>query len=205
MVRTVNRLPEKISLIAGTDVSGADERGEVRAVVVLLSYPTLKIVEVAHARERPPFPYIPGLLSFRETPVLLKAFECLQRTPDLIIVDGQGTAHPRRFGIACHLGLLLDAPAIGCGKSILTGRYGTLAWAKGATAPLVDKGETIGAAVRTRNGVSPVYISPGHHIDMPTSIAWVIRCATRYRLPEPTRLAHQTATALLNEPRSRLL
>lgn len=204
-VRKVNRLPAHITHIAGTDVSGVDKDGEVRAVVVVLAYPGLKVVEVASARERPAFPYVPGFLSFRETPILLKAFEQLKLTPDLIFVDGQGTAHPRRFGIACHLGLLLDAPTIGCAKSILTGRYVRLSDAKGSTAPLMDKGEVIGSAVRTRDGISPVYVSPGHHIDMPTAVEWVLKCGKGYRLPEPTRLAHHTATTLLKDGASRLL
>ncbi len=199
-----NRLPERVRRIAGTDVSGVDAEGKVRAVVVVLTYPALTVVEVASVQETPAFPYVPGLLSFRETPLLLKAFEKLTHAPDLLMVDGQGIAHPRRFGIACHLGLLLDVPAIGCGKSILTGRYGKLGEKKGAMAALTDKGETIGAAVRTRDGVTPVYVSPGHHIDLPTAIAWVTACATQYRLPEPTRLAHQTATALLKGLGNRL-
>ncbi len=198
-------MPARVSRIAGTDISGVDAEGKVRAVVVVLTYPALTVVEAASVHETPSFPYVPGLLSFRETPLLLKAFEKLTRAPDLVIVDGQGIAHPRRFGIACHLGLLLDIPAIGCGKSILTGRHGKLGEKKGATAALIDKGETIGAAVRTRDGVTPVYISPGHRVDLPTAVAWALACATQYRLPEPTRLAHQTATALLKGEENRLL
>jgi deoxyribonuclease V len=151
-------------------------------------------VEQVVARAQVRFPYVPGLLSFREIPVLLPCFERLRTPPDLVIVDGQGIAHPRRLGLAAHLGLLLDLPSIGCAKSRLTGHpAGELAPERGARVPLVDRGETVGYALRTRAGTSPVFVSTGHRIGLDEAAAWVLACATRFRLPEPTRLAHQAA------------
>ena len=145
------------------------------------------------AEGKPPFPYIPGLLSFRETPVLLDALEKLETQPDIIYVDGQGLAHPRRFGLACHIGLLTETPTIGCAKSILVGSHEELPSSLGAHRPLVHKGEEIGAAVRTRDKVRPMYISPGHLIDIDTSVQWVLASCKGRRMPEPTRRAHQAA------------
>jgi deoxyribonuclease V len=138
------------------------------------------------------FPYVPGLLSFRETPVLLEPLSRV-RKPDLLLVDGQGFAHPRRFGIACHLGLLLDVPAIGCAKSRLCGEHAEPDWAAGSQAPLRDGGQVIGAVLRTRDGVNPIYVSVGHRIGLAEAAEWVLRCCRGLRLPEPTRLAHQAA------------
>lgn len=143
------------------------------------------------------FPYVPGYLSFRELPALIAAWERLQVRPDAVIFDGQGIAHPRRFGIACHGGLLFDTPSVGCGKSILVGRHGPLGEAKGSTAELVHRGEVVGMAVRTRSGVKPVYVSPGHLMDLPTAVALVLGMTTRYREPETTRRSHR----LVNEVR----
>lgn len=183
-----------VNLIAGVDVGleGADNQ-VARAAVVVLRASDLVPIEASTARLPVAFPYIPGLLAFREIPVILKAFEQLQTTPDLIIVDGQGRAHPRRLGIACHLGVLLDLPMIGCAKSILCGRAETPHAERGAWLPLMDHGEQIGAALRTRVGVTPVYVSVGHRISLSSSIRFVLDSCTRYRLPETTRWAHRIA------------
>lgn len=176
-------------LVAGLDVGVRDTRARAAAVVVEL--PALRAVEQHTADSAVQFPYIPGLLSFREVPALAPVLAALTAVPDVLIVDGQGRAHPRRFGLACHVGLLLDHPTIGCAKSLLAGRVeGPLPNERGAWAPVRDRGELIGAAVRTRPGVSPVYVSVGHRVTLEDAIAVVLRCTTRYRLPEPARLAH---------------
>ena len=179
--------------IAGVDVSVLRIEGVVTGAVVVLEYPGFAIAETRVVRGRLDFPYIPGLLSFRESPVILTACEGLSITPDLILVDGQGVAHPRRFGLASHLGLLLDTPTIGCAKSRLCGRHEVPGVEPGSYAELVDGGETIGVALRTRLGTNPVYVSIGHKVDLPIAIHWVLECCRGYRLPEPTRLAHQAA------------
>ena len=166
-----------------------EESGMARAAVVLLSYPALEIVE-QHVYEEPVrMPYIPGLLSFREIPCILGAFDQLKRQPDLVMVDGQGIAHPRRLGIASHLGLWLDLPTIGCAKSILTGHHAKVGEEVGDWVPLHADGETIGAVLRTRARVKPMIVSIGHRISLETSLRYVLACGKGYRLPEPTRLA----------------
>jgi len=175
------------------DISARWGRGMGVGAVVVLSYPALEVVEVQVVEEMIDFPYVPGLLSFREAPVIVAACERLTLVPDLILVDGQGVAHPRRCGLASHLGLLLDVPTIGCAKSILCGRHDTLAEAPGEFAELRHNGDAIGVALRTKARVKPVYVSIGHKIDLPSAVAWVTRCCRGYRLPEPTRLAHQAA------------
>lgn len=184
-----------IRLIAGVDVSTSRGSDLGDAAVVLLSWPDLTLVESAHARMRLAMPYIPGLLSFREAPVVLAAFAKLARRPDLLMVDGQGRAHPRRFGIACHLGVLLDLPTLGCGKSILVGTHAELEPERGSTAPLIHRSEVVGYAVRTKTRVNPVYVSCGHRISLETAVSWVLDCARGYRLPEPTRQAHLASNA----------
>lgn len=181
---------EAIRTVAGADISFDKGSETVFAGFVLLRLPTMEVVEKAGVRTRATFPYVPGLLSFRETPPLLEAWEKLETRPDALICDGQGLAHPRRFGIACHLGLLLDLPTVGCAKSILTGRHGPVGEEPGDWAPLIDRRETVGAALRTRAGVSPVFVSVGHRCDLPGAIALVRRCAGATRVPETTRLAH---------------
>lgn len=180
-----------IRLIAGVDVSVKNEQSH--AAIVVMTYPGLLPVETVLAQRPTPFPYIPGLLSFREGPVLEEAFEKLQSEPDVFLFDGMGIAHPRRIGIASHMGLWLGRPTIGCGKTLLCGRYKDLAGEKGAAAPLVDRGETIGVALRTRTAKNPMFISPGHLADIPTSASLVLACSPKYRLPEPIRLAHNAA------------
>jgi deoxyribonuclease V len=179
--------------IAGVDISVDRVRGVARGAVVVLSYPELKLVETRVVSGKVDFPYVPGLLSFREAPLTLAAFERLETAPDLVLFDGQGIAHPRRLGLAAHLGLFLDTPAIGCAKSRLCGRHDTPGLAPGSYAELVDGGEVIGAALRTKLGTNPVYVSIGHKIDLEGAIDWVMRCCRGYRLPEPTRLAHLAA------------
>ncbi|MNR81376.1 Endonuclease V [compost metagenome] len=181
--------------IAGVDVSTSRGSEEGYAAIVVLRLPELEIVEVAEARMPMPMPYIPGLLSFREVPVALAAYARLTVEPDLILVDGQGRAHPRRFGIACHLGVLLDKPTIGCAKSILVGTHDALPPERGSTAPLVHRQEVVGVAVRTKTKVNPVFVSCGHRISLETAVRWVLDCARGYRLPEPTRQAHLASNA----------
>lgn len=181
-----------VQLIAGVDLGFKQEVA--RASVVVLNFPELQPVDGVIAESRVQFPYIPGLLSFREIPSLLKAIEKLDTEPDLIIADGQGIAHPRRFGIASHLGLILDKPTIGCAKSRLCGKYSVPQCEAGSIAHLYDGDEIIGAAVRTRANVKEVYISIGHRVSLDSAIQLTLACCRRYRLPETTRWAHQTAS-----------
>lgn len=183
-----------VQTVAGVDV-GFEAGGTVtRAAIAILTYPELELQESAVARCPTVFPYIPGLLSFREIPAVLQAFAQLRTSPDLLLCDGQGLAHPRRFGIACHLGLLVNLPSIGVAKSRLVGHYTEPATTKGAQQPLEDRGETIGVVLRTRTGTKPLYISVGHRISLESAIAYVSNCTTRYRLPETTRWAHRLAS-----------
>jgi len=179
--------------IAGVDISAANAQGMATGAVVILEYPELRLVETKEVQGRPNFPYVPGLLSFRESPLTLAACEKLTVTPDLILVDGQGIAHPRRLGLASHLGLFLDTPTIGCAKSLLCGQHEEPGAKPGSYVEVVDRGETIGVALRTKPGVKPVYVSIGHKVDLETAIYWVMKCCRDYRLPEPTRLAHLAA------------
>jgi deoxyribonuclease V len=179
--------------IAGVDISAPKANSIATAAAVVIQYPGLGLVEAKIAHGKPGFPYIPGLLSFRESPLILAACQELTVNPDLLLVDGQGIAHPRRIGLASHLGLLLDTPAIGCAKSRLCGSHEEPGAEPGSFAELVDRGEIIGAALRTKPGTKPVYVSIGHKIDLETAIYWVLECCHGYRLPEPTRLAHLAA------------
>jgi deoxyribonuclease V len=193
-VEAADRLPPRIRVVAGVDV-GFEDAGRVsRAAVAALSFPSLAPLDQAVARLPTRFPYIPGLLSFRELPVVLEALSHLAVQPDVILCDGQGRAHPRRFGIACHLGVLLDLPTVGVGKTRLVGRHDEPGPDKGDWTPLLDDGEVIGAVLRTRAGVSPLYISVGHRVSLDTAIALTLACLTRYRLPETTRAAHRLAS-----------
>lgn len=185
-------------LIAGVDISRPDPQDVARGAVVVLSYPELDIVEVKIAEDKVTFPYIPGLLSFRECPLILAACQKLNNTPDLVLVDGQGIAHPRRLGLASHLGLFLDLPTIGCAKSILCGRHEPVGEEIGSHADLVDNDAVIGAALRTKMRVKPIYISIGHKIDLALALHWVMKSCRGYRLPEPTRLAHLAAGGKLD-------
>lgn len=187
-------LPERIEGVAGVDVGFEDEGRITRAAVAVLRYPELNLVDRAVARLPTAFPYVPGLLSFRELPAVLEAIRLLSIRPDLFLCDGQGLAHPRRFGIACHLGVLLNAPSIGVAKTRLWGACGEPPDVRGAWTPLLDGGETIGAVLRTRVGVKPLFVSVGHRVSLETAIHWVLACTTRFRLPETTRQAHRLAS-----------
>lgn len=184
-------------LIAGIDISAPDAQGIARGAVVVLRYPEFNTVEVKAIQGKVTFPYVPGLLSFRECPLILAACEKLGNVPDLVLIDGQGIAHPRRFGLASHVGLLLDLPTIGCAKSILCGQHQPLGDETGCRAELFDNGQLIGAALRTKSGVKPVYVSVGHRISLASALQWVTKCCRGYRLPEPTRLAHLAAAGML--------
>jgi deoxyribonuclease V len=184
-------------LVAGIDISSPDAHGVARGAVVVLSYPELSIVEIKIAQGKIIMPYIPGLLSFRESPLILDACAKLSNIPALVLIDGQGIAHPRRLGLASHVGLFLGLPTIGCAKSILCGQHPPLAEEVGSHAELLDNGEIIGAALRTKSRVRPIYVSVGHKIDLASALQWVINCCRGYRLPEPTRLAHLAAGGTL--------
>jgi len=184
-----------IRKVAGVDIGFEDGGRMTRAAVVVLDFPALSMVESAIARRATDFPYVPGLLSFRELPAALDAFAALSETPDLLLCDAQGLAHPRRFGLACHLGWLLDTPCIGVAKSRLIGAFAPPADERGAWTPLLDDDEVIGAAVRTRAGVRPVFVSIGHAVSLESSIRLTLACTPRYRLPETTRHAHRLASA----------
>ena len=192
-VITADRLGP-IRYVAGVDAGFENAGAITRAAVAVLSFPTLQLVESAIARRPTTFPYVPGLLSFREAPTILDALAQLKTPPDLLLCDGQGIAHPRRLGIASHLGLLMDLPAIGVAKSRLVGVHDDLPAQKGAWVPLLDQGETIGAVLRTRTGTKPVYVSSGHRISLPTAIDYVLQCTPKYRLPETTRWADKLAS-----------
>lgn len=180
--------------VAGVDVGFEDDFAVTRAAVAVLVFPSLALCEHRIARRPTTFPYIPGLLSFREVPAVLDALENLSTRPDLLLCDGQGIAHPRRFGIACHIGVLTGLPTIGVAKSRLVGHYKAPPEEKGAWTPLRYRGETVGAVVRTRAGVRPVFVSPGHKVSLSSAIAYTLRCTTRYRLPETTRRANRLAS-----------
>ena len=182
--------------MAGADISFDRRSPELHAAVVVLDAESLEVVEIAGVRAKARFPYVPGYLSFREIPPLLEAFAKLEAVPDLIICDGQGRAHPRRFGLACHLGVLLDLPTLGCAKSRLIGDYREPGPRRGAHTRLRDGGEVIGEVVRTRSGVKPVFVSVGHRVCLETARRTVLRLAVRYRLPEPVRAAHREVNRL---------
>jgi deoxyribonuclease V len=193
-VITEDRLPEIVQYVAGVDM-GFEADGTIsRAAVAVLSFPDLQLVETALAYRPTTFPYIPGFLSFREIPAVLDALEKIGTTPDIILCDGQGIAHPRRLGIACHLGVIIDMPTIGVAKSLLIGEHELLAETRGSWQPLIDKGETIGAVLRTRDNVRPLYVSSGHRISLSTAIDYVMKCTPKYRLPETTRIADKLAS-----------
>jgi deoxyribonuclease V len=189
-----DKFAEPIKTVAGIDLGYEMKTDTSRAVVVVLKFPELELIEKAEAIMPTPFPYVPSLLSFRETPVAVRALEKLENTPGLILCDGQGIAHPRGFGIACHIGLITNVPSIGVAKSILVGKFGNLDEKRGSTADLIYKKQTVGVALRTKDKVQPVYVSVGHKISLETATKYVLQCTTKYRLPETTRLADQLAS-----------
>ncbi|MFL5577056.1 MAG: endonuclease V [Gemmatimonadaceae bacterium] len=184
-------------LVAGADISMSRGSTTGYAGIVVIDRATMTTVDTATAVSELVFPYVPGLLSFRELPALQPAWESLATRPDVVVFDGQGYAHPRRFGLACHGGLLFGVPSIGCAKTILVGTHEPLGAARGSRAPLVHRGEVVGAALRLRDGVAPVYVSPGHLMDLETAVAVVLSVSAGYREPETTRRAHR----MVNEAR----
>ncbi|UYG00808.1 deoxyribonuclease V [Halomonas sp. GD1P12] len=190
---------DDVDLIAGVDIGFEDQGATTRAAVVLLKWdagkaPALEVVEQVVHREPTRMPYVPGLLSFREIPAALGAFARLSQFPQLVMVDGQGIAHPRRLGVAAHLGLWLDLPTIGVAKSRLYGRFEEVGSERGDYSPLTAKGETLGVVLRSRQNVKPIFVSPGHRVSVDTALGWVLRCLGRTKLPEPTRLADRLAS-----------
>ena len=183
-----------VQRVAGVDVGFEDGGKITRAAIAVLDFPALTLHEQVVIRTPTCFPYVPGYLSFRELPGVMQAFAQLRAKPDLVLCDGQGIAHPRRFGIACHLGVITGLPTIGVAKSRLIGQYQMPGPHKGDWAPLLDKGECIGAVLRSRDNISPLFISIGHRIDLETAIDYVLRCTSRFRLPETTRQAHKLAS-----------
>jgi deoxyribonuclease V len=185
------------AIVAGADISFEKHSSHAFAGVVLLEFPSLKVVDEFTLADELTFPYIPGFLSFREAPILLKLFRKVRPAPDLIFFDGQGIAHPRKLGLACHMGLFLDRPAIGCAKTRLIGEYEEPGRKKGSFSDLLDKEHNVlGAVLRSRESCKPIFISVGHQINLDTAIQRTLECTTRYRIPEPTRLAHHLVNAM---------
>ncbi len=183
-----------IQTVAGVDCGFEDNGTVTRAAVAVLDFPDLRAQDHALVRRPTMFPYVPGFLSFREAPAVLAALAQVQTKLDLVLCDGQGLAHPRRFGLACHLGVLANVPTIGVAKSLLVGTHDAVPAERGAWQPLLDRGEVIGAALCTRPGTKPIYVSIGHRISLATAIEYVLRCTGKYRLPETTRHAHKLAS-----------
>ena len=190
--------PRRVRLIAGADLAYRRDGSRAWAAVVLVQLPDCSVVEVATASGRPTFPYVPGYLSFREGPLLLETFGRLRLKPDLCLFDGQGLAHPRRFGLACHLGVLLGLPSVGCAKSRLVGEYREPGEKRGDWSPLRLAGRMVGAVLRSCDDVNAIFVSPGHRITVRAAVRWVLACA-RVRVPEPIRLAEQVANRLKRE------
>jgi len=190
------RIRVKPKTIAGLDCAFSKDGKIIIAAVLVLRYDDFEVIETVHATRKVTFPYIPGLLSFREAPVCIAAARKLKNPPDLFMIDGQGIAHPRRLGLAAHLGLFFDRPTIGCAKSRLTGQFDELSLEKGASSLLKDDDEIIGAVVRTRTNVKPVFVSVGNKCQLEEAVEITLACAIKYRLPEPTRLAHQLVSRL---------
>lgn len=201
LVEVKDRIRGDIRLIGGLDVAYETNGDRVFAAVVVMDLESQETIETAVEVGMVTFPYVPGLFSFRELPPLCKALSKLQTSPDLLICDGQGLAHPRRFGLASHVGVLFDVPTIGCGKSCLIGKYSELRTCRGSLSPLCDRSDVIGAVVRTQTDVKPLYVSIGHRIELDTACQWILRLADQYRQPEPIRRVNQ----LTNEERSRFL
>lgn len=187
---------KKPRLVAGIDCAFSKDGKRIGAAVVVMNFPELEVIEIETATAEVTYPYIPGLLSFREGPVCIKAVEKIVNTPDVFLVDGQGIAHGRGLGLAAHLGLFFDKPTIGCAKSRLVGQYEEPGKDKGGCSPLIYKDRQVGAVVRTRTNVKPLLISVGNKCSLDDAIEITLACAKKYRLPEPTRLAHQTVTKL---------
>lgn len=188
-----------ISYVAGVDVAYEEERNIVVAAITILDVVTLELIETSTHAEKVNFPYIPGLFSFRELPPILQAYEKLSIKPELIICDGQGYAHPRRFGLACHLGVKIDVPTIGCAKTRLFGSYEEPAEKRGSYSELLDAGEVIGRVLRTQDKIKPVFVSIGHKVNLNTATDWVLKLCPEYRLPETTRTADHAVKMAMKE------
>lgn len=186
-----------IDYVAGVDVAYSINNDKIVAAIVILDSKTLKLVETVVVEDNLHFPYIPGLFSFRELPPIIKAFEQVKTIPQLVVCDGQGIAHPRRFGLASHLGVIFDIPTIGCGKTKFVGDFIEPGIQRGAYAPLHDNSEIIGNVLRTQDNVKPIFISIGHRICLSTACDWILRLSPRYRLPETTRQADQLVRKVL--------
>lgn len=186
-----------INTVAGVDVAYAKDSERVIAAIVVLDAVSLAVVETAYADEVASFPYIPGLFSFRELPAIVSAFEKLTITPDLVVCDGQGLAHPRRFGLACHLGVMFDLPSIGCAKSRLIGKYIEPEKKRGSASLLFDHEEVIGMVLRVQPDIKPLFVSVGHRISLETATSWILRLTPSYRLPETTRFSDQMVRKIL--------
>ena len=191
--------PETVHTVAGADVSYDSGSGRFFAAAVLLSWPGLEVKEIGRARGQVSFPYVPGLLSFRELPPVLAALRRLRSAPDLVLCDGQGLAHPRFFGLACHLGIFLGIPTIGCAKNLLVGEHKAVPPFRGGLAALNFRHRRVGVALRTREGVREIFVSPGHRVSIAQAARWALRCAGRFRIPEPTRLADLEVTRMRKE------
>jgi deoxyribonuclease V len=189
----------RVKYLAGADVSYSRRSKRTWAGIITLKYPTLEKIEETWVKGESTFPYISGLLSFREVPLLLKALKNARIAPDLLVCDGQGIAHPRGMGLAAHLGLLTGTPSIGCAKTRLIGEFDEPGPSKGDHTPLLYHDKRIGAVLRTRTGVKPVFVSPGYAVTIDESVEWVLACTGKYRLPEPTRLAHALVTRIRRE------
>lgn len=187
--------PRRLRLVAGGDLAYRPDGRWAWAAVVLLAFPEGRVVESAVAAGPPAFPYVPGYLTFREGPLLLAAFQQLRRRPDLCLFDGHGLLHPRRFGLACHLGVLLGLPSIGCAKALLVGEYRNPGPERGDWSPILVDGAPAGAVVRTRARVKPIFVSPGHRVTVSGAVRWTLACS-RFRIPEPIRAAEQLVNRL---------
>lgn len=192
----IQPLPESFSLLGAADIAYVSATNQLVAAILTFQWPGLALIETSHVVAPIEFPYIPGLLSFREVPPLLETYRKLQVPPEVLLCDGQGIAHPRRFGLACHLGLCLDIPTIGCAKKLLCGNHDHLEPRRGCSTPLCLGDEAVGWVFCSRDGVKPIYISPGHLSDLESSKELIHRCLGRFRIPEPLRMAHNLATQL---------
>jgi deoxyribonuclease V len=197
LVLAQDELPDTIKTVAGVDVAYEKDSNRLVAAVAVLDATSLAVEQIVSHYGEATFPYVPGLFSFRELPAILLALAKLPIQPDLIVCDGQGLAHPRRFGLACHLGVVTGIPTIGCAKTRLLGEYEPLAAHRGSYENLIDNGEVIGRALRTQEGKNPVFVSVGHKVSLSTATEWVMRLAPTYRLPETTRAADHAVKALL--------
>jgi deoxyribonuclease V len=186
----VQPLPKNIAMVAGADVGYSRRSDTAMAALTMYALPHLECKELVQVRGKISYPYVPGLLSFREIPLLLEAFAALSESPDVVLCDGQGIAHPRRLGLASHLGLWVNVPTVGCAKTRLVGTHKNVGPTKGRYSSLYHRDERVGVVLRTRSNVKPLYVSPGHLADVESSSKLVLRCCSKYRLPEPIRQAH---------------